>query len=224
MVGALSIAALPPSNGFVSEWLTLQTLALTAGLAVTCFVKAFAMGFLGMARSKEAAEAVEAPKSMTVPRIGCSVHRARNHSHLYYSGTRSGHHPAHSCQRFGRPGSAIFQQESGAFSITLRICRRFSSIRGSARAANPARAWACSPASRRSSQPGRVCDVHRVHARGALRDDRTYPIARPIMVRPRANGGPGSSLGRRNSKAFARDDLYGDRVLKPRQGRVRSNL
>ena len=57
---------LPPLNGFVSEWLTLQTmlrsaeltvtllkiifvlcgamLALTAALAVTCFVKAFAMG------------------------------------------------------------------------------------------------------------------------------------------------------------------------------------
>ncbi len=73
LVGALSIAALPPFNGFVSEWLTLQSilrsavlsssadkigfalcgvaLALTAGLAVTCFVKAFAMGFLGIARS-----------------------------------------------------------------------------------------------------------------------------------------------------------------------------
>ena len=89
MVGALSIAALPPFNGFVSEWLTLQTLllsaalpsarikivfalcgavlALTAGLAVTCFVKAFAMGFLGMPRSTEAAGASEAPGSVTVP-------------------------------------------------------------------------------------------------------------------------------------------------------------
>ena len=73
LLGAMSIAALPPFNGFVSEWLTLQTvlrsvelssvgvkitfaicgagLALTAALAVTCFVKAFAMGFLGMSRS-----------------------------------------------------------------------------------------------------------------------------------------------------------------------------
>jgi len=70
LIGVLSIAALPPFNGFVSEWLTLQTmlrsailsstvikiifaicgalLALTAGLAVTCFVKVFASGFLGM--------------------------------------------------------------------------------------------------------------------------------------------------------------------------------
>jgi len=73
LVGALSISALPPFNGFVSEWLTLQTLlqsaalqsagvkvvfalcgavlALTAALAVTCFVKVYAMSFLGMSRS-----------------------------------------------------------------------------------------------------------------------------------------------------------------------------
>jgi hydrogenase-4 component B len=83
LIGVLSIAALPPFNGFVSEWLTLQTmlrsavlsstvikiifaicgalLALTAGLAVTCFVKVFATGFLGMSRSQSAAEAQEAP-------------------------------------------------------------------------------------------------------------------------------------------------------------------
>jgi hydrogenase-4 component B len=86
LVGALSIAALPPFNGFVSEWLTLQVLlqsatlssvgvkivfalcgaglALTAGLAVTCFVKAFAMNFLGHARSDQAEKAVEAGPSM----------------------------------------------------------------------------------------------------------------------------------------------------------------
>ena len=81
LAGALSIAALPPFNGFVSEWLTLQTflrsaelssvgvkivfalcgagLALTAALAVTCFVKMFAMGFLGVSRSDQAEQAVE---------------------------------------------------------------------------------------------------------------------------------------------------------------------
>ncbi len=89
LAGALSIAALPPFNGFVSEWLTLQTmlrsaelpstgvkivfalcgagLALTAALAVTCFVKAFAMSFLGMARSEEARKAREVRGSMKVP-------------------------------------------------------------------------------------------------------------------------------------------------------------
>ena len=89
LIGVLSIAALPPLNGFVSEWLTLQTvlrsalltstpikiifavsgalLALTAGLAVTCFAKVFAMGFLGMARSDGAAQAVEARRSTRAP-------------------------------------------------------------------------------------------------------------------------------------------------------------
>jgi hydrogenase-4 component B len=91
LVGALAISALPPFNGFVSEWLTLQTmlrsaelpstlvkivfalcgagLALTAALAVTCFVKAFAMGFLGMSRSEQAAQAVEAKTSSIAPMV-----------------------------------------------------------------------------------------------------------------------------------------------------------
>jgi len=89
LVGALSIASLPPFNGFVSEWLTLQTmlqsaalestevkivfalcgasLALTAALALTCFVKAFAMSFLGIARSGKAKKAVEVRRSMMIP-------------------------------------------------------------------------------------------------------------------------------------------------------------
>ena len=97
LAGALAIAALPPFNGFVSEWLTLQSLlasaalaptgvkvvfalcgavlALTAALAVTCFVKAFAMGFLGISRSPEAAAAREAPRSagfaMALLAAGC---------------------------------------------------------------------------------------------------------------------------------------------------------
>jgi hydrogenase-4 component B len=89
LAGTLSIAALPPFNGFVSEWLTLQTmlrsaelsspsvklvfvlsgagLALTAALAVTCFVKVFAMSFLGMRRLDEDKQIIEAGRSATVP-------------------------------------------------------------------------------------------------------------------------------------------------------------
>lgn len=89
LIGVLSISALPPLNGFVSEWLTLQTilrsailsstaikivfaisgalLALTAGLAVTCFVKVFAMGFLGMPRSEGAAQASETSPGTRAP-------------------------------------------------------------------------------------------------------------------------------------------------------------
>ncbi len=69
LVGCVSIAALPPFNGFVSEWLTFQAfllspslqrpilmlliplgaalLALTGALAAACFVKAYGVTFLG---------------------------------------------------------------------------------------------------------------------------------------------------------------------------------
>ena len=89
LVGVLSISSMPPFNGFASEWLTLESLlrsvelaspgiriafvaagvalALTAGLAVTCFVRAFAMSFLGMPRSKEAEKAKETTRSALVP-------------------------------------------------------------------------------------------------------------------------------------------------------------
>ena len=69
LIGALSVAALPPLNGFVGEWLLLQSLlhalpsantlvvitvavavaalALTGGLTVAAFVKAMVIGILG---------------------------------------------------------------------------------------------------------------------------------------------------------------------------------
>src|SRR5512135_410867 len=69
LIGCISISALPPFNGFVSEWLTFQAfllsptlpspllkllipmgaalLALTGALAAACFVKAFGVTFLG---------------------------------------------------------------------------------------------------------------------------------------------------------------------------------
>ncbi len=87
LIGALSISALPPLNGFVSEWLLFQAvlvgpvfpepilrflspvvgamLALAAGLAAACFVRAFGMVFLGRARSAEAEAAHEAPFAQT---------------------------------------------------------------------------------------------------------------------------------------------------------------
>jgi hydrogenase-4 component B len=100
--GALSAAALPPGNGFVSEWMLLQGLthslagggspavvvaiamplavavvALTAGLGVATFVKAFGVGFLARPRSAPAASAVESPVSMQagmgLAALGCVV-------------------------------------------------------------------------------------------------------------------------------------------------------
>jgi len=88
LLGALAISALPPFNGFVSEWLTLQAfilgafdviggnklflglcgamLALTSGLAAACFVKAFGVTFLGQARSYHAHNAKEVSLSMKI--------------------------------------------------------------------------------------------------------------------------------------------------------------
>jgi hydrogenase-4 component B len=81
LVGCAAISALPPLNGFVSEWLTFQAillhpdlpqwglkvaipadgalLALSAALAAACFVKAFGVSFLGRPRSTVAAQARE---------------------------------------------------------------------------------------------------------------------------------------------------------------------
>jgi len=92
LVGAVAISALPPLNGFVSEWLTYQALlqgfgttdslmrlifplsgamlALTGALAAACFVKAFGITFLAQPRSEHAAQAREAAPSM---RIGMGV-------------------------------------------------------------------------------------------------------------------------------------------------------
>jgi formate hydrogenlyase subunit 3/multisubunit Na+/H+ antiporter MnhD subunit len=81
LIGCVAISALPPLNGFVSEWLTFQAilvspqlpqwalklmvpavgamLALAAALAAACFVKAFGVTFLGRPRSDAAAQAQE---------------------------------------------------------------------------------------------------------------------------------------------------------------------
>jgi hydrogenase-4 component B len=88
LIGAVAISALPPLNGFVSEWLTYQSLlqgfgtttslvrlmfplsgamlALTGALAAACFVKAFGITFLAQPRSRAAAEAREAAPTMRV--------------------------------------------------------------------------------------------------------------------------------------------------------------
>jgi formate hydrogenlyase subunit 3/multisubunit Na+/H+ antiporter MnhD subunit len=81
LTGCMAISALPPLNGFVSEWLTFQAillspevpswgiklivpavgamLALSAALAAACFVKAFGVSFLGRPRTIMAAGAGE---------------------------------------------------------------------------------------------------------------------------------------------------------------------
>lgn len=92
LIGSMAISALPPFNGFFSEWLTFQALflgvnsfdlatkmvfiaaigalAFTGGLAAACFVKAFGATFLARGRSEEAAHAQEAALPL---RIGMAV-------------------------------------------------------------------------------------------------------------------------------------------------------
>ena len=82
LVAAMAIAALPPLNGFASEWLLLQAIllspalpqfglklavpavgamvALAAAFAAACFVRLYGIGYLGRARSSGACAAREA--------------------------------------------------------------------------------------------------------------------------------------------------------------------
>ena len=86
LTGSLAISAMPPLNGFISEWLTFQalfsgiqlhsafvrgvftlaagSLALTGGLAAACFVKVFGTTFLARPRSHAVSHASEPKLSM----------------------------------------------------------------------------------------------------------------------------------------------------------------
>jgi formate hydrogenlyase subunit 3/multisubunit Na+/H+ antiporter MnhD subunit len=95
LVGSAAISALPPLNGFVSEWLTFQSilvspnlpqwglrflvpavgavLALSAALAAACFVKAFGITFLGRPRSAQAEGAAEVDAFSLAAMFGLAV-------------------------------------------------------------------------------------------------------------------------------------------------------
>ena len=86
LLGCVSIAALPPFNGFVSEWITFQAalqawqvesgvlrsvipivsalLALTGALVAATFVKVYGVAFLGQARSRHVRRARPVPLGM----------------------------------------------------------------------------------------------------------------------------------------------------------------
>lgn len=88
LIGCISISALPPFNGFVSEWLTFQAalqvpklesgvlravipmaaavLALTGALGAVCFVRVYGSAFLGQARSRRVRHASEAGRGMVL--------------------------------------------------------------------------------------------------------------------------------------------------------------
>lgn len=89
LIGSLAVSALPPFNGFIGEWLTIQALlllsvklphsmvsvlaplagtavALTGALVAGGFVKAFGITFLAMPRSEKPAKAHEVPAAMRI--------------------------------------------------------------------------------------------------------------------------------------------------------------
>ena len=89
LIGAGAIAGIAPLNGFVSEWLTLQSLlhlaltrsvaagitgaialaalALTAALAVYCFVKVVGLVLLGSAAPRRLRRAPSRPRGRCAP-------------------------------------------------------------------------------------------------------------------------------------------------------------
>ncbi len=91
LIGCISISALPPFNGFVSEWLTFQAalqgpilhsgiiramipvasamLALTGALAAACFVKVYGVIFLGQPRSPQIEQAHDVSFGMRLSQI-----------------------------------------------------------------------------------------------------------------------------------------------------------
>ena len=95
LLASISISALPPTNGFLSEWMVFQSLlgsfhigaislklaipfaifalALTGGLAIACFVKAFGITFLGLHRSENAQHATEVNSLMRFGMIMMSL-------------------------------------------------------------------------------------------------------------------------------------------------------
>ncbi len=96
IVGSASICALPPLNGFASEWLLYQGffniarsgpttgarfgglllmgwLALVGALAIACFVKAVGIVFLGVPRSPQAEKAHEAGPGMVGAQVLLAV-------------------------------------------------------------------------------------------------------------------------------------------------------
>jgi len=95
LAASMAIAALPPFNGFASEWLIFQSilvspqlpqtglkllvpaigvlLALAAAFAAACFVRAFGATYLGRARTRAAAQAHEGDRWSLAALLACAV-------------------------------------------------------------------------------------------------------------------------------------------------------
>jgi len=142
LVGSAAIAALPPLNGFVSEWLTflalfqntrldavgqnliftlgIASLALTGGLAMACFVKAFGITFLALPRSDAAARAHEASPMMRLAMLALAA-----------ACVALGLGPTLVVPAFGSVAAALLRtapQATGGDWLTLRVSGEFASL------------------------------------------------------------------------------------------------
>ena len=174
--GCIAISALPPLNGFVSEWLTFQAillspelpqwglklivpavgamLALSAALAAACFVKAFGITFLGRPRTPAAAAAQRDRQLLAAAmfafcwRCACWPASCRASSSMRWRRSRSAWSAqAHAARRAASPG--------------CRSCR-------SPRAAAPTTAcWSSSSSPSRRSSPIEI--IHRFASRAVRR-------------------------------------------------------
>ncbi|PVZ87823.1 hydrogenase 4 subunit B [Serratia sp. S1B] len=95
LIGCMAISALPPLNGFISEWYTYQSLfamshqgdfvmrlsgpiamvmlAIAGALAAICFVKVYGVSFCGGPRSEKAEHAREVPWPMTAAMLALAL-------------------------------------------------------------------------------------------------------------------------------------------------------
>jgi len=146
LIGSAAIAALPPLNGFVSEWLTflalfqnmrldavgqnlvftlgIASLALTGGLAMACFVKAFGITFLALPRSDAAAGAHEASPPMRLGMLGLAA-----------ACVALGLGPTLVVPVFGAVAASVLRtapQATGGDWLTLRVSGEFASLSTSA--------------------------------------------------------------------------------------------
>ena len=137
LAGSAAISALPPLNGFVSEWLTFQAillspdlpqwdlkimvpavgalLALSAALAAACFVKAYGVSFLGRPRSEPAASAKEVDRFSLAAMLALAALclRRRPLSGLRHRWPVAGRDPPHRRPHAGAVGGVVALHRAG---------------------------------------------------------------------------------------------------------------
>ena len=248
LVGALAIAGLPPLNGFVSEWLTLQSLlqsavlssvgvkvvfalcgaalALTAALAVTCFVKVYAMSFLGMPRTGTVRPAGRTYRSLrfamgflavlclllgilptyVIPVLSGPVRQ------LTGTDSTSALVPA-----FFAPERETPPAPSGVCGGISRPWRPDwqTGIPGT-RVGGHAPRW--------YEQSGSVCHVHKLHVRGAGAPDWGRGSDFPLRTGAAEAEGAKTGLGGRAGSLAAGADVHGNGLLQPCSRHVQRHL